>query len=110
MEPVQKYLNQLLQTQRFGGKTILRDEKTLIVLDTPKWGERESRALRARFPECDVAVQAHDGSMSGFIVIVTRKYERWAMLSESAFVLAVLGLMWTAWLLHGYLLRSDGPA
>lgn len=108
MEQVQKYLDTLLQTSRYGGKTVARDDRTVIVFDTPQWGDREARALRARFPECDVAVQAFDGSMSGFIVIVTRHSEPWGVLSESAFVLAVLGLLWTAWWTYVYL--QGGPA
>lgn len=104
MEAVQRYLHKLLQTSRYGGRTVIRDEKTLIVFDTPNWSDREARMLRARFPECDVAVQANDGSMSGFILIVTRHSEPWGVLSESAFVLSMLGVFWTAWLLHGYLL------
>jgi len=109
MEAVQRYLHKLLQTSRYGGRTVIRDEKTLIVFDTPKWSDRESRSLRAKFPECDVSVQAFDGSMSGFIVLVTRHSEPWAVVSESSFVLAMLGVFWAAWWLHGYL-RVDEAA
>ena len=107
MESVQRYLNALLQTQRYGGRIVARDEKTLIVYDNPQWSDREARALRARFPECDVSVQASDSSMSGFILVVTRHSEPWAVASESAFVLAVVGVFWGAWWLHGYLRQAD---
>ena len=107
MERVQAYLAKLLQSHRFGGKIVARDEKTLIVYDTPAWGEKEARALRARFPECDVAVQASDMSMSGFIVLVTRISEPWAAASEFAFFAALAGLGWTAWWLSSYLPASN---
>lgn len=107
MERVQAYLSQLLQTRRYGGRTVLRDEKTLIVYDTPHWGDREARALRAKHPECDVSVQSSETSLSGFIVIVSRVSEPWAVASESAFVLAVVGVAWTAWWLHGYLRQAE---
>jgi len=107
MEKVQRYLCGLLQVQRYGGRIILRDEKTLIVYDTPAWGDREARALRSRFPECDVAVQASDMSLSGFLVIVSRSSEPWVAASESAFVLALVGIFWTAWWLHGYLRQAE---
>jgi hypothetical protein len=97
MERVHAYLAKLLNTHRFGGRIVVRDEKTLIVYDTPAWGDREARALRARFPECDVSVQASDQSMSGFVVIVARASEPWALFSESAFLATVAGLLWTAW-------------
>ena len=103
MEPVARYLNELLHAQRHGGRTIMRDECTLIVMDTPRWSERESRAVRAKFPHCDVAVESFDGSMSGFIVIITKHSEPWALASESAFLLLLLGVCYTLWWLHGYL-------
>ncbi len=110
MEPVQKYLSQLLRTQRFGGRTVLRDERTLIVYDCPSWGEREFAALRGRFPDCDVGVMACEGSLSGFAVVVTRTSEPWALASESAFLLVVAGLLWTAWLLVGWATLQGGVA
>ena len=107
MEPVLSYLHKLLNAQRFGGRTVLRDEKTVIVYDTPSWGERESRAVRARFPDCDIAVHSNESSLSGFIVIVTRHREPWAFASESAFLLAAAALLWSSWWALGYLQRSS---
>jgi len=107
MEKVQRYLCGLLQVQRHGGRIVLRDEKTLIVYDTPSWSDREARALRSRFPECDVAVQASDASMSGFILIVTRHSEPWGVASESVFLLAMFSVFWAAWWLHGYLRQAE---
>jgi len=103
MERVQSFLSELLRSQRFGGRVVARDEKTLIVFDTPSWGERESRAVRAKCPERDVEVHAFDGSLSGFIVIVTRAKEPFAAASETAFLLLLICVCWTAWWLHGYL-------
>ena len=107
MEQVERFLAQMLSTQRYGGRIVVRDDTTLIVFDTPCWGDREARALRARFPECDVAVHSFDGSISGFIVVVTRHSEPWAVATESTFVLAALGFFWTAWWLGGALARSQ---
>jgi hypothetical protein len=110
MEQVQSYLSQVLRTHRFGGRVVARDDRTLIVYDTPSWGDRESRALRARFPECDVAVHASEMSLSGFIVIVARCSEPWAVASESAFLAAVVGLLWTAWWLSRSLVARGAEA
>lgn len=110
MEAVQGFIHALLQTSRYGGRVVIRDEKTLIVFDTPSWSEQESRALRAKFPECDVAVQAFDGSMSGFIVIVTKEAEPWGMFSEITIVLVSLGVLWTAWSLLNYLSGRAGAS
>lgn len=110
MEPVQRFLSQLLRSHSFGGRTVLRDEKTLIVYDCPSWGERENSAMRARFPDCDVALHACDGSLSGFAVIVSRRREPFAWASESAFLLVVAGLLWTAWFLGRSVLSGSAAA
>jgi len=109
MEPVLRHLHKLLHAQRFGGRTVLRDEKTVIVYDTPSWSERESRSVRAKFPDCDIAVHSNDTSLSGFIVIVTRHRDPWSFASESAFLLAAAVLLWSSWWALGYLQRSSPP-
>jgi hypothetical protein len=106
MERVQSYVNTLMQSHRFGGRSVVRDEKTLILYDTPSWSERESRAVRAKFPECEVAVQSFDGSLSGFVVIISRHTEPYGRLSEVFYVLFVFAMGWTCWCAHGYLQKS----
>jgi hypothetical protein len=107
MEAVQRFLSQLLHAHRFGCRTVLRDEKTLIVYDCPNWGEREFSALRAKFPDCDVAVHACESSLSGFCVIVTRRAEAWCFASELAFILTVGGMLWTVWFLYRSMLSKS---
>jgi hypothetical protein len=107
MERVHKYLNQLVQSQRFGGRIVARDERTLIVFDTPSWGERECKAIRSKFPECSVEVHAFDGSLSGFIVLITRHTEPWTLASESLYVACALALGWTVYWLHCHLRTQE---
>ena len=96
MEPIQRYLRVLLQTDMYGGRVITRDENTIILYDTPGWGDREANALRARFPECEVSCLAHGQSMSGFIVVIRRHAHPRASLWASMFVLALIGVAYTA--------------
>jgi hypothetical protein len=103
MDKVHVYLNKLVQSERFGGRVVARDERTLIVFDTPNWGERESRSVRSKFPECSVEVHAFDGSLSGFIVLVTRQHEPWTLASESLYVACAVALGWTVYWLHCHL-------
>lgn len=112
MERVQTYLHQLLQTSRYGGNIVLRDETTLIIFDTPAWGDRESRALRAKFPECEALVHAFDGSLSGFMVVITRRSEPWGFVWDAAFVLTSCAALYTTYWLCSYLRTSvtqDAP-
>ena len=96
MEPVQRYLRDLLQTDRYGGRVIVRDEHTLILYDAPGWGDRQAQAVRAKFPECEVSCLAHGQSMSGFIVVIRRHAHPRASLWASLFVLALAAVAYTA--------------
>ncbi len=96
MEPVQKYVRDLLQTEKYGGRVIMRDEHTLILYDTPGWGDRQAQLVRARFPECEVSCLAHAQSMSGFIVVIRRHAHLKASLWASLFILALAGVAYTS--------------
>jgi len=106
MEPVQRYLRELLQTDKYGGRVIMRDEHTLILYDTPGWGDRQAQAVRGRFPECEVSCLAHAQSMSGFIVVIRRHAHPRASLWASLFILALAGVAYTAITLHRGLLEE----
>ena len=50
----------------------MRDAQTLLLYDVSLWGDEHARAVRARFPECDVSCMANGNSMSGFVVMIAR--------------------------------------
>lgn len=104
MEPLQRYVKNMLQTDKFGGKVIIRDEHTIILYDTPSWGDAQAQAVRSRFPECEISVLAHPPSLSGFIVIIKRHDQPRASLWASVFVLALVGVAYTAVMLNTGLL------
>ncbi len=95
MEGVQQFVTHLIQTDRFGGRVIIRDGNTVLLYDVPRWGEEHARAVRARFPECGVSYMANGHSMSGFVVIVTRQSQPRAQIWASVFVLALAGAAYT---------------
>ena len=104
MEPLQRYVQIMLQTEKFGGRVIIRDEHTIILYDTPSWGDAQAQAVRSKFPECEVSVMARPQSMSGFIVIIKRHDHPRASLWASLFVLALIGVAYTAVMLKTGLL------
>lgn len=108
MEPVRKYLRELLQTDKYGGRAIIRDEHTVILYDAPGWGDRQAHALRSKFPECEVSLLAHAQSMSGFIVVIRRHAHPKAALWAAIFVLALAGVAYTAVMLRSGL-AGEGP-
>jgi hypothetical protein len=106
MEPVRSYLRELLRTDRYGGRVIIRDEHTIILYDTPGWGDRQAHSVRAKFPECEVSCLAHAQSMSGFIVVIRRHAHPTAALWASMFILALVGIAYTAIVLRQGLLEE----
>ena len=91
MEPVRGFVSRLILTDRYGGRFIQRDEETLILYDVPSWGEDQTAAVRGRFPECDISMQAHSGSLSGFIVVIRSHSGRGAWLWATTLGLAMIG-------------------
>ena len=96
MERLKGFLHEQLHMDRCGGRSVVRDEGTLILYDLPLWTDRFAAGLRARFPEVEVSVASHQHSLSGFIVIVHLKpggrVGGWA----AAFVLSVVGVAYSA--------------
>lgn len=107
MDAVCQFVTRLVRADRYGGRTIMRDERTLLLYDTPHWGEEHARAVRARFPECEVSCMANAGSMSGFVVIIVRHSHPRAQMWASVFVVALLGTAYTAVQLQRFLQTDD---
>jgi len=42
----------------------------VVLYDCGQWSDAHSRAVRSRYPECEVEILASNGSLSGFIVVV----------------------------------------
>lgn len=103
MECVQQYVRALLNMDRYGGRTFLRDEQTLVIYDTPAWSDREHHAMRNRFPECEISCVASMQSMSGFIVIIRKGQSSYFFLWASAFFLIMLGLVYVSGVLRSAL-------
>ena len=108
MEEVCRFVTRLVQAERRGGRVIVRDAHTVLLYDVSEWGEEHARAVRARFPECDVACMANASSMSGFVVIITRHCHPRAQLWASAFVLALLGAAYSGVRMRGFLQEDAG--
>ena len=75
MEKVEHFLCGLLQMQRNGGRVKRPNDHTLVLMDVSCWGHAQATQLRERFPCCDVRCEANSSSLSGFIVIVERKWQ-----------------------------------
>lgn len=95
MERIRGFVGRLINADRYGGRIILRDEHTLILYDVPTWGDDQTTAVRQRFPECDVSMQAHPSSLSGFIVVIRSHGNGGAWLWAATLGLALMGAVYS---------------
>ena len=65
-----KFLMNLIQSHKYGGRTVRTDENTVALYDCGVWSDAHSSAVRDRFPECEVNILQSGSSLSGFIVVV----------------------------------------
>jgi hypothetical protein len=65
-----KFLATLIQSHKYGGRTVRTDEKTVVLYDCGVWSDAHSSAVRDKFPECEVNILQSSASLSGFIVVV----------------------------------------
>jgi hypothetical protein len=92
MDSFQAWLHRTINSERYGGRTVRTDEQTVVLYDYGTWTEGHSRAVRAKFPECDIAITQCQASLSGFIVLFKLKRDRslYAWITATAVVLALV--------------------
>lgn len=64
------FLRRLVDSDRYGGRTICTDEHTVVLYDCGQWSDTHSNVLQQWFPECSASVLPSDVSLSGFIVVI----------------------------------------
>ena len=52
------------------------DEQKVVLYDYGTWTENHSRAVRAKYPECNITINQCQASLSGFIVLFKLKLDR----------------------------------
>lgn len=69
MDTLQPWLLKLIDSNRHGGRTLRTDEQTVVLYDCGVWTDAHSQAVKAKYPECDIAITQSHGSLSGFIIV-----------------------------------------
>ena len=75
MDRVEQFLCAMLQVERHGGRVKRPNEQTLVFMDISSWGYAQTELLRRHFPCCDVRCEANTASLSGFVIIIERKWQ-----------------------------------
>jgi hypothetical protein len=79
----------VLNTDRYGGKLIERDDSTIILKDYRCISMRLLDLIQEQFPQVDVTMQSHDDSASGFVIVFVMR-DNASVLRSSTFAQAVI--------------------
>ena len=94
VEALSKFMHRLVESERYGGRTILASEDTVIMYDCGTWSDAHSQAVHVKFPECEISILPSSASLSGFMVLAKIHKEKglfwWTMAAcgAAAFILA----------------------
>jgi hypothetical protein len=76
MDTLQPWLLRLINSNKYGGRTMRTDEQTVVLYDCGVWTDAHSQAVKAKYPECDIAITQSLASLSGFIVVFRMHRDR----------------------------------
>ena len=89
MQCLHKTVAVVLNTERYGGKLIPRDDSTLILKDYHCLSTRLLDLIHEQFPQVHVTIQSHEDSASGFVILFVLR-DNSSVLRSSAFAQAVM--------------------
>ena len=69
VESLSKFLLRLVESERYGGRTIIVNEYTVILYDCGTWSDAHSQATHLKYPDCEVSILPSSASLSGFMVV-----------------------------------------
>jgi hypothetical protein len=82
----------MINSDRYGGRTVLTDDQTLVLYDCGVWTDTHTQAVKSKYPECDIAVMQSQASLSGFIVVfrIHRDRSYFAWITATGAVIALI--------------------
>jgi hypothetical protein len=89
MESITRWILQLINSERHGGRVMCTDEHTAILYDCGMWSDAHTQLIHAKYPECEVTILPSEASLSGFIVVFKMHRDRSVYTWVTAAVLAM---------------------
>ena len=92
MNSLPRCVLKMINSDRYGGRTMQTDDQTLVLYDCGVWTDTHTQAVKVKFPECDIAVMQSQASLSGFIVVFRMHRDRslYTWVTATVAVLALL--------------------
>lgn len=92
MERLESFLRELCAVERIGGRTRVIDEQTLELSDVMSWPHGATEYVQERgFPDVVVHVRHSRHSLTGFVVVFTRRRRQRAELGWYIAIAALVG-------------------
>ena len=96
MDALPRWILQLINSERHGGRTLSTDDNTVVLYDCGVWSDAHTHMVHNKYPECEVTVMQSQASLSGFIVVFKLHTDRAVYTWVTAVVLAITVLVLTA--------------
>jgi hypothetical protein len=94
MDTLPSWLLKMIDSNKYGGRTMRTDEHTVVLYDCGVWTDAHSQAVKTKYPECAIAITQSHASLSGFIVVFRMHRDRslyaWFTATGVAFVLLLI--------------------
>ena len=95
MDTLPRWILRLIDSDRYGGRTICTDDSTVVLYDCGVWTDGHTLAVHGKYPECEVVVMQSSHSLSGFIVVFSLHRDRSVYAWSAAVLLAVAIILLT---------------
>jgi len=89
MKCLHNTISVVLNTARYGGRLVQRDDSTLMLKDYRCISMRLLDLIHEQFPQVDVTIQSHDDSASGFVILFVMR-DTTGVFRSSTFAQAVI--------------------
>ena len=92
MDTLQPWLLRMIDSNKYGGRTMRTDEQTVVLYDCGVWTDSHAQAVKTKYPECAIAITQSHASLSGFIVVFRMQRDRslYAWITAMGVVFALL--------------------
>ena len=93
MKQIYSFLQKTLKIEQGGARIQQVDSDTLVIWDCAVWGDTQTNKLKAKFPSCSVRCESSMNSLSGFIVILDKKWSNEIVRWYTLFLLTLTAII-----------------
>ena len=93
MKQIHGFLQKNLKIEQGGARIQQIDSDTIVIWDCAAWGDAQTNKLKSKFPSCSVRCESSMNSLSGFIVILDKKWSSEVVRWYTLFLLTLTAII-----------------